>query len=126
LQEATRTWIGRVISAIPVANMLFSAAGKLTGSPMMLDIMVGRLGFAQETLLLLALLEVTCVAVYVIPRTAVLGAVLLTGYLGGAVASHVRVADHVNLLAPLVLGLLVWAGLYLRDARVRALLPLRS
>jgi hypothetical protein len=69
-------------------------------------------------------LELFCAAVYVVPRTAVLGAVLLTGYLGGAVATHVRVGDA--FIVPLLLGVLVWAGLYLRDERVRALLPLRK
>jgi hypothetical protein len=106
--------------------MLFSAAGKLTGSPQMIDVMVGTLGFSEESLALLVVLEVACVVLYVIPKTAVLGAVLMTGYLGGAIATHVRVSDHVNLLGPLVLGILAWVGLYLRDARVRALLPLRS
>jgi hypothetical protein len=126
LQGKTRILIGRVISAIPVVAMLFSAAGKLTGAPQMIAVMVGTLGFMPETLLLIALLEITCVVLYAIPRTAVLGAVLMTGYLGGAIAAHVRVSDNVNLLAPLLLGVLAWIGLYLRDARVRALLPLHS
>ena len=121
-----RVWIGRAISAIPVAAMLFSAAGKLTGAPQMMDVMVGVLGFSREGLALIAALEIACVVVYVIPQTAVLGAVLMTGYLGGAIASHVRVADTVNVLPPLVLGILAWAGLYLREARVRAILPLRG
>ena len=126
MQEKTRVLTGRVISAIPVVAMLFSAAGKLTGSPQMIAVMVGTLGFMQETLLLIAFLEITCVVLYAFPRTAVLGAVLMTGYLGGAIVAHVRVSDNVNLLAPLGLGILAWIGLYLRDGRVRALLPLRS
>ena len=121
-----RVWIGRAISAIPVVAMLFSAAGKLTGAPPMMDVMVGVLGFSREGLALIAALEIACVVVYAIPPTAVLGAVLMTGYLGGAIASHLRVADPVNVLPPLVLGMLAWLGLYLRDARVRALLPLRG
>ncbi len=126
MTEKTRVWAGRVLSAIPVAAMLFSAAGKLTGEQQMLEVMVGRLGFTQEALTPIALLEITCVVLYVIPQTAVLGAVLMTGYLGGAIAAHVRVADNVNLVAPLVLGILAWAGLYLRDVHLRAVLPLRS
>src|SRR5688572_14158429 len=101
MQEKTRVWAGRVASAIPVAALLFSAAGKVTGSPQMVDIMVGVLGFSREALLRLALIEVTCVIVYVVPPTAVAGAILMTGYLGGAIASHVRVGDTVNLVPPL-------------------------
>ncbi len=119
-------WIGRGLSAVPVAAMFFSAAGKLTGDPQMTDVMVGVLGFSRETLVLIALLELACAVLYAIPQTALLGAVLMTGYLGGAIAAHVRVADNVNLAGPLVLGILAWAGLYLREPRLRALLPLRG
>ena len=126
MQGRTRVWAGRVLSAVPIAAMTFSAAGKLTGSQQMVDVMVGTLGYTQEALTLIAVLEITCVVLYAIPQTAVLGAVLMTGYLGGAIAAHVRVSDNVNLVAPLVLGILAWVGLYLRDGRLRALLPLRS
>jgi len=126
MQGKTRVWAGRVLSAVPIAAMIFSAAGKLTGSQQMLDVMVGTLGYTQEALTLIAVLEITCVVLYAIPQTAVLGAVLMAGYLGGAIAAHVRVSDNVNLVAPLVLGILAWLGLYLRDGRLRALLPLRS
>ncbi len=119
-------WIGRALSAIPLAAMLFSAAGKLTGDPQMADVMVGVLGFSRETLVVIALLELACAVLYSIPQTAVLGAVLMTGYFGGAIAAHVRVADTVNSAGPLVLGILAWAGLYLREPRLRALLPLRG
>jgi hypothetical protein len=83
-----------------------------------------RLGYDPNLALGLGILELTCMVIYVIPSTSVLGAILLTGYLGGAVATHVRISDP--FFGPLVLGILVWLGLYLRDARVRALLPLRS
>jgi hypothetical protein len=118
-------WIGRALSAIPLAAMLFSAAGKLTGDPQMADVMVGVLGFSRETLVVIALLELACAVLYSIPQTAVLGAVLMTGYFGGAIAAHVRVADNMNSTGPLLLGILAWAGLYLREPRLRALLPLR-
>jgi DoxX-like family len=121
-----RVWIGRALSAIPLAAMLFSAAGKLTGDPQMADVMVGVLGFSRETLVVIALLELACAVLYSIPQTAVLGAVLMTGYFGGAIAAHVRVADNMNSAGPLVLGILAWAGLYLREPRLRALLPLRG
>jgi hypothetical protein len=83
------------------------------------------LGWDANLALALAILELSCTAIYVIPRTSVLGAILLTGYLGGATATHVRISDP-SFAAPIVLGVLVWLGLYLRDARLRALLPLRS
>jgi hypothetical protein len=118
-------WLGRAMSAFPVAALFFSAAGKLTGDPAMMDVMVGVLGFSREILVVIALLELACAVLYAIPQTAMLGAVLLTAYLGGAIAAHVRVGDNVSLAGPLVLALLAWAGLYLREPRLRALLPLR-
>jgi hypothetical protein len=72
---------------------------------------------------LIGILELSCVILYAIPQTAILGAVLLTGYLGGAIATHVRVHD--NFISPAIGGILVWLGVYLRDPRVRALLPIR-
>ena len=73
----------------------------------------------------LAIVEVGCTLVYLIPRTAVLGAILLTGYLGGAIATHVRVLE-MQFLTQLVLGVLIWGGLFLRDRHVRALIPIRK
>jgi hypothetical protein len=84
-----------------------------------------HLGWDLRTVLLLAILESACTLAYVVPRTAVLGAVLLTAYLGAAAAAHVRVGDGVAPF-PVVLGVMVWSGLWLRDARVRALLPIRG
>jgi hypothetical protein len=84
-----------------------------------------KFGWDENLALALGILELCCTAIYVIPRTSVLGAILLTGYLGGATATHVRISDP-SFAAPIVLGVLVWLGLFLRDARLRALLPLRS
>ena len=117
-------WTGRVLSAIPIAMFLFSAALKLSGAPEVAQIFVASLGYPAALLPRLAVLEIACVALYAVPRTSLLGAVLLTGYAGGAVASHVRVGQP--FVAAALLGLLVWAGLYLRDERLRALLPLRT
>jgi hypothetical protein len=83
-----------------------------------------HLGWPENLAVGLGILEIACTVIYVIPRTAVLGAILLTGYLGGAIATHVRIGDP--FYVPIILGVLVWGGLYLRDARLRALLPLRS
>jgi hypothetical protein len=116
-------WGGRVASALPVLNLLISAGMKFGQSPEVLD-HFGQLGYARGVAVPLAIVEVVCTLIYVIPRTAVLGAILLTGYLGGAVATHVRVGDPVgNILAPAFLGVLLWGGLWLRDPRLRALLP---
>lgn len=120
----TAVWAGRLLSVIAGGMILLSAAMKLVQAPQIVDEMVGRLGYTHALLAVLAALEITSVALYAIPRTSVLGAVLLTGYLGGAVASHLRIGDP--FLVPLMLGVFAWGGLYLRDARLRELLPLRS
>jgi hypothetical protein len=118
-------WTGRVLSALPVLMMVFSASMKLMHSPQFIEQWVGKFGYQESAATGIGLLELACVVVYAIPRTAVLGAVLLTGYLGGAVATHVRLGDP-SFVAPVVLGIIAWAGLYLRDDRVRALLPMRQ
>jgi hypothetical protein len=117
-------WTGWVLSALPVLAMVASASMKLMHAPQFVEQWVGKLGYQEGALTGIGLLELACVVVYAIPRTAVLGAVLLTGYLGGAIATHVRIGDP-GLAAPLVLGVLAWGGLYLRDERIRALMPLR-
>ena len=83
-----------------------------------------RLGYPESLVVGIGILELVCTVIYIVPRTSVLGAILLTGYLGGATATHVRVGDP--FIPPVLGGALVWAGLYLRDARIRALIPLRS
>jgi predicted membrane channel-forming protein YqfA (hemolysin III family) len=117
-------WVGLVFTAAPILMMLLSASMKLMRQPQMVQQFVGKFGYAESTLPLVAALELACVALYAIPNTAVLGAVLLTGYLGGATATHVRVADP-GFVVPALLAVLAWGGLYLRDERLRALLPLR-
>jgi hypothetical protein len=101
-----------------------SAGMKIAAPPAVVEAFTGQFGYPARAILGIGILELFCVVVYLIPRTAVVGAILLTGYLGGAIATHVRVGDH--FVGPLVLGLLIWAGLYLRDERLRALIPLRQ
>jgi hypothetical protein len=118
---------GHVISAIPVLFLLFDSVIKL----MVIDPVVesfGQLGYPVSVSLGIGLVELICLVLYVIPRTSVLGAVLLTGYLGGAVATHVRVGSPVftHILFPIYVAALVWGGLFLREPRLRALVPLRS
>jgi hypothetical protein len=105
-------------------GLIGSAIMKLTHQPAMVAQFTGTFGYAEGLLPVLAALELASVVLYLIPGTAVLGAVITTGYLGGAIATHVRVSDPA-FMAPLTLGVLTWAGLFLRDERVRALLPIR-
>jgi hypothetical protein len=86
--------------------------------------MMGQLGWSPSVLVPLACLELTCVALYLIPSIAVLGGIILTGYLGGAIATHVRLGQPVYL--HVVIGIFIWGGLYLREPRLRALIPTRK
>src|SRR4051812_35334901 len=122
--KKTALWIGRVLSALPVLMLLASASMKLSHNPKVIEMFVGHLGFSEGTLTPIAMLELTCTALYVIPRTAVIGAILLSAYLGGAVVTHLRVGDP--FVMPILLGVMVWVGLYLRDVRLQQLTPLRK
>jgi hypothetical protein len=116
-------WTGRVLSTLPVLMLLMSAGMKFARPPQVVEGM-GKLGYAPELALPLGIVELACTIIYIVPHTAVLGAILLTGYLGGATATHVRVGDP--WFGPVIFGVILWLGLYLRDARLRALLPLRG
>ena len=117
-------WIGWAVSAWPVFVVLSSANWKLTRNAWYV-MEFGRIGWPDSALPLLAGLQLGCIALYVIPQTAVLGAILLTGYLGGAIASYVRIGDPYPILVPLSTAIIAWFGLFLRDARLRALVPFR-
>jgi hypothetical protein len=115
-------WGGRGISILASLLFLFSAAIKLKGGP---DLAKGfqQLGLPDAMGTPLAVLEIACVAVYLVPATSVLGAVLLTGYLGGAICTHWRVGDSV--IIHIFLGLLIWLGVYLQEPRLKVLIPIR-
>jgi hypothetical protein len=122
-------WTGRILSGLVVFFLLVDAGFKLIRPlPAPAVEAFGKLGYPVEFAAGIGILLLSCVALYLIPRTSILGAVLLTGYLGGAVASHVRVGDpwFSHALFPVYIGLLAWGGLYLRDQRLRALIPLRE
>jgi hypothetical protein len=119
------TWAGRVISALPVFILLSSARWKLTHNPWYVAEWK-RIGYAESAVSGIGLVQVACVVLYLIPQTAVLGTVLLTGYLGGAIASYVRMGEPYPVLVPLSTCLLAWAGIYLRERRLHALLPFRK
>jgi len=118
-------WIGRVISLWPVFIVVLSSTWKLTRNPWYVR-EFARIGWSDSALPLLAFLQLGSLLLYVIPQTAVLGAVLLTGYLGGAIATYVRMGEPYPVLVPLSTALIAWAGIYLREERLRALLPLRT
>ena len=119
-----RIWAGRILSAIPVLLMVLSSIMKLVGGPEMMRNWAS-FGYPPSTLVPIGILEIACALLYVIPRTSVLGAAFVTAYLGGAVATHVRVLQPAG-VGPAVLGALAWLGLYLREARLRPLFPWRS
>ena len=119
----TVTIVGWVLSALAAAMLVFSATLKLMGGPD-LDKGMEHLGLPARMVIPLAILELTCTVIYLIPSTAVLGAVLLAGYMGGAICTHWRVGDP--FIVQIVVGLVVWLGLYLREPRLKALLPLRT
>lgn len=115
-------WTGRILSLIPTLMLLFSASMKLMHGPQVVEGFT-KFGYAEKVITPLGVVEVLCALIYAIPQTSVLGAILCTGYLGGAIATHVRAGEG---FAPaLILGVIVWAGLFLRDRRLQALLPLR-
>ena len=116
-------WSGRVMSALPTLMLLFSAYMKFNLPPEA-DKGFAHLGLSIGLAPALGVLELICTLIYLVPRTAVLGAILLTGYLGGATLTHLRVGDD-YFMQPL-LGVLLWGGLWLRDLRVRSLIPLRQ
>ena len=122
-QNKLMTISGWVISALILGGLFFSASMKLAKPEMFTKEWSGKFGWPDELANNIAVTEVVCAVLFAIPQTAVLGAVLVTGYLGGAIATHVRVSDA--FAPPVVMGVLTWLGLYLRDSRIRALLPIR-
>jgi hypothetical protein len=124
--STARTWTGRIISALAVLFLLFDGAIKVFQLAPAVEASA-QLGYSAPVTLGLGILTLACLAVYLLPRTAPLGAVLLTGYLGGAIATHVRLGSPAFSVAfPLLLGALLWGGLSLRDARLRALITSRQ
>jgi hypothetical protein len=117
-------WAGRVISLWPVFVVCTSATWKLTRNQWYV-MEFTRIGWHDSALPLLAFLQLGCIVLYLIPWTSVLGAVLLTGYLGGAIATYVRIGEPYPVLVPLSTSMIAWLGIFLRDERLRALLPLR-
>lgn len=119
-------WTGRVLSGALIAFLVFDAAIKLVPLQVVIDT-TAALGFPPDLARTLGVLTLVCTALYAWPRTAILGAILLTGYLGGAIAIHLRVGNPMfsHTMFGVYLGLMAWGGLYLRDPRLQALIPFR-
>jgi hypothetical protein len=117
-------WIGWIVSLWPVFVVLSSATWKLTRNPWYV-MEFTRIGWPQSALTLLACLQLGCILLFIFPPTAVLGAILLTGYLGGAIATYVRIGEPYPVLVPLSTSMIAWLGIFLRDERLRALVPIR-
>ena len=117
-------WAGWALSLWPVFVVCSSATWKLTRNPWYVA-EFARIGWPASALTLLACLQLGCILLFLIPPTAVLGAVLLTGYLGGAVAAYTRMGEPYPILVPFSTAVIAWAGIWLRDERLRALLPVR-
>ena len=125
-QPKAALWIGYALSAFGVLFMLIDSGGKIATIQPVVDTFA-LLDYPISASVGLGVLTIIILILYVIPRTSILGAVLMTGYLGGAIATQVRVgAGLFSLVFPLFIGALFWGGLYLRDSRVREILPLRS
>jgi hypothetical protein len=116
-------WTGRVLSGLAVVFLVFDAGFKFMVTPEAVAATT-ELGWPADVIPLLGVIELACLAAYLVPRTAILGAVLWTGYLGGAIATHLRVHNPLlsHTLFPIYVAILIWGGLWLRDRRVRALI----
>ena len=118
------TWVGWIMTVLPVAMFIMGGVMGLTKQKTAVDGLV-QYGYPENVGVILAGVQLACALLYIIPQTSVLGAILFTGYLGGAVATHVRAGES-NWYIAVIFGVVVWGGLFLRDARVRALIPYRK
>jgi len=118
-------WTGRTLSSLAIAFLLLDGVMKLFTPAPVVEAMI-RLGYPLSESVGIGMVLLACVALYAIPRTSFLGAILLTGYLGGAVATHVRVSDPLfsHILFPIYFGTVIWLGLFLRHQKLRTLVPM--
>ncbi len=118
--------VGRLLTGLTIAFLSFDTVMKLIRHVESIKATTG-LGWSADSVVTIGIIEVICLVLYVFPRTAVLGAVLLTGYLGGALATNMRAGVPLfNLLFPFIIGSMMWGGIYLRERRLRTLLPIRG
>ena len=119
----TLLWVSYILSGLSVLFLLFSASGKFF-KPEGMEANIGNLGWRMDQMTALGIVELACVVLYLIPRTAVLGAVLLAAYLGGATATHARIGD--SFIIPIIVSGIAWLAVYLREPRLWPLLPIRK
>jgi hypothetical protein len=119
-------WAGRVLSALAVMFLLFDSVIKVLKHPLAVESTV-QLGYPEHVIVGIGIVELVCLSLYAIPRTSVLGAIVFTGYLGGAIATHVRIGSPLftDTLFPIYVAALIWGGLFLREDRLRTLIPFR-
>jgi hypothetical protein len=121
-----RLWTGRIISAVVVLFLLFDSITKVMKVRAVIEASA-QLGYPVNAIVTIGIILLVCTVFYIIPQTAVLGAILLTGYLGGAVAANLRIGSSMfNTLFPIVFAALAWTGIFLRESRLSALIPFRT
>jgi hypothetical protein len=122
-ESKIQSWIGRIISLVLIAFLAFGAYMKFQGAGEEFEKGLAHLGLSADLVKVIGIIEIVCVVLYAIPLTSVLGAILITGYMGGAIFAHLRVGDSV--VFQVAIGGLAWLGLFLREPRLRALIPFR-
>src|SRR5258707_989423 len=123
--RTVRTGSGQLLSFVVVAQLLSSAWFRASHHPLAVTEIVASYGYPESAIVPIVIAECALVVLYLVPQTSVLAAIVMTGYLGGAVAAHLRIADTARAAIPLVVGILAWGGLYLRDSCIRQLVPFR-
>ena len=128
MMTTTKTiWTGRILSALAILFLSFDTIVKVLRLSVAVE-GTTQLGYPESTVFAIGIIQLVCLVLYVIPQTSVLGAILFTGYLGGAIATHVRIGSPLftHILFPIYVAVLIWGGLYLREPRLRALIPVRG
>ena len=118
-------WTGWFLSFVVIAQLLISAWFRATHHTYAVAEIVTGYGYPESAIVRIVIAECALVVLYLVPQTSILAAIVMTGYLGGAVATHLRIGDTARAAIPLVVGILAWGGLYLRDSRIRQLIPFR-
>ena len=119
-------WIGRILSALAILFLSFDTIIKVLRLPVAIEGTM-QLGYPESTVFIIGLIQLACLVLYVVPQTSVFGAILFTGYLGGAIATHLRIGSPLftHILFPIYVAVLIWGGLYAREPRLRAMVPIR-
>jgi len=119
-------WVGRILSALAILFLSFDTIVKVLRLPVAIE-GTTQLGYPESTVFVIGIIQLVCLVLYVIPQTSVFGAILFTGYLGGAIATHLRIGSPLftHILFPIYVALLIWGGLYAREPRLRAMVPIR-